>query len=90
MAGRIPLPAPMWNRVKTRISLCDYGITFDKMKNNKKGQSLIHKTKNLLDDHVIYDKFDCPLFVARGWNFNVPTLPQSDSDSDSQNTLETA
>ena len=46
----------------------------DKMNNNKKGQSLIHKTESLLDNDVIYDNFDCPLFVARGWNFNVPTL----------------
>ena len=40
------------------------GILFDKMNNNKKGQSLIHKTDNLLD--VVLDNFDCPLFVARG------------------------
>ena len=44
------------------------------MNDNKKGQSLIHKTDNLLD--FIYDSFDCPLFVARQWNI---VSPQSDS-----------
>ena len=37
----------------------------NKTKSNNKGQSLIYKTENLLD--IIYDNFDCPLFVLRGF-----------------------
>ena len=41
------------------------GIIFNKMASNRKGQSMIHKSENLLD--IIYYNFDCPLFVARGF-----------------------
>ena len=43
------------------------GFIFDKpkMKRNKKGQSLIHESENLLE--IICDNFDCPLIVAKGF-----------------------
>ena len=34
------------------------------MNSDKKGQSLIHTTENLLDTRPIFDYFDCPLFDA--------------------------
>ena len=37
----------------------------NKMSSNNEGQSLIHKTNNILE--IIYDNFDCPLFVSRGF-----------------------
>ena len=51
-------------------------ILFDKINSKKKGQSsLIHKIENMLD--VIYDNFDCPLFVAKyhpaGYSFEYST-----------------
>ena len=53
------------------ISMEDWHSVSDKMKNNKKGQSLIRKTENSLDHDVIYDNFDCPLFVLFIYLFNL-------------------
>ena len=47
-------------RQRQELDLAKYqwktGIIFDKMNSDKKEQSLIYKTENLLD--VIYDNFD--------------------------------
>ena len=52
-------------RTRSREYQWKIGNIFNKANSNNKGQSLMHKTENLLD--IIYDNFDFPLFVSRGF-----------------------